>query len=142
MKNYGKFLIFISILVSFAACKKNNDSSPSSTINTNVQQGSWRISLFDNKGVDETVDFNGYIFSFASGGIVTAVGSNGQVSGTWATGTDNSTSKLILTFPAVSPFEELNEDWEVHGQSSSEIKLKHVSGGSGDISYLNFEKIK
>ncbi len=141
MKNSITFLIIISILVSFAACKKNDDPGPSTNINTNVQQGTWKVSLFDNKGVDETTDFNGYVFTFSSGGTVTAVNSNGPVSGTWATGTDNSKLKLILVFPAVSPFEELNEDWEVLGQSSSEIKLKHVSGGSGDISYLNFLKL-
>lgn len=71
---------------------------------------------------------------------MTATKSGSSVSGNWSTGSDDSQSKLYLTFTA-APFNELNDDWHIVQQTSSMIQLEDVSGGNGGTDYLTFEKI-
>lgn len=140
-----KKLINISIitalmLTSITSCKKENNSTSTSVLNSNVQQGSWRITYYNDSGNDETNHYTGYTFQFNSDGTVTATKAGSTVTGTWSSGNDDSTLKLILSFTAV-PFNELNDDWHVIQQSSTQIKLEDASGGGGGTDYLTFEKI-
>jgi hypothetical protein len=145
MKNYFKqtlLLLLISVFV-FTGCKKDDNSSSSnstSVLNNTVQQGTWKITYFNDSGNDETNHFTGYTFQFNSNGTVTATKNGSTVSGTWSSGNDDSTLKLVLNFSS-TPFDELNDDWHVTQQSSSIIKLEDVSGGNGGTDYLTFEKI-
>jgi len=145
MKKFIKqvaLLIFISS-VFFTRCKKDDNSSSTSpdVLNSNVQQGKWKITLFNDSGNDETNHFSGYEFQFNAGGIATAVNGGSTVNGTWVSGTDDSQLKLYLDFGITANFDELNDDWHVTEQSSSIIKLEDVSGGGGGTDLLTFEKI-
>ncbi|MFZ7143837.1 MAG: hypothetical protein ACO1G6_00725 [Bacteroidota bacterium] len=143
MKNIIKsaFLILM-ITLGFSACKKDDNSSNSvAAMNSTLQQGSWRITSFIDSGNNETSHYSNYSFQFGSGGTVSATNSGGTVSGTWSNGNDDSQVKLVLNFNSIDPFSELNEDWHVTQQSSTIIKLEHISGGNGGIDYLTFEKI-
>ena len=143
-----KLLKYSAILLLFAvvatSCDRNDDNSPSPsspTVNTTLPQGQWKITYFDNSGNIETSHFTGYSFQFNSNGTVTATNSGTTVSGTWSDGNDNSTAKLVLNFGAQVPFDDLNEDWHITQQSSTSIKLQHISGGNGGTDNLYFEKI-
>lgn len=134
--------VILMILLGFSACKKDDNSSNSVTaIDSTIQQGSWKVTSLIDDGNNETSHYSGYSFQFASGGTVSATNSSGTVSGTWSSGNDDSQVKLVLNFNSINPFNELNEDWHVTQQSSSIIKLEHISGGNGGIDYLTFEKI-
>lgn len=126
--------------VTLCSCQKDDDGTPSST-NTNVTQGKWKVTLYNDSGTDETFHFSGYEFSFSSSGSVSAVKSSSTISGTWRTGTDDSQNKLILDFGSTVPFEEINDDWHILEQTSSKIRLEDVSGGNGETDLLTFEKI-
>jgi hypothetical protein len=132
--------IFLMNIIS--SCKKSNDSTPvSSPINTIIAQGSWKVSLYSDKGNDETNNFVNDVFIFNSNGTVTATNGTNSATGTWSSGNDDSELKLHLNFGAALPFSELNDDWHVTQQNGALIKLEDVSGGNGGADYLNFEKI-
>ena len=123
------------------SCKKNADTTPSSTLNSTILQGQWRISFFDDSGNIETNHFTGYAFQFHSNGTVTATNGSQTVNGVWTQGNDNSQAKLLLNFGNNVPFDDLNEDWHVLVQNANQIMLQHVSGGNGGTDNLHFEKM-
>lgn len=142
MKKYlHPFIVMFVIATVLTSCKNDDNSSPSpsATLNSNLQAGSWRITLFAEDGDNQTSHYSGYNFTFSNGGVVTATNGSNTVTGVWVTGSDDSTSKLILTFTA-APFTELNEDWRVLEQSGTKIRLQHISGGNGGVDDLVFEK--
>ncbi len=138
-----EILFILLILVSFSSCKKDDNSSSSNTatvLNSTITQGGWRVTSYIDSGNNETSHYTGYAFTFQSGGVVTATKSGSTVNGTWSSGNDDSTLKLVLNFGTTDPFQELNDDWHVVQQTSTMIKLEDVSGGNGGIDYLTFEK--
>ncbi len=132
-------LLFISI-VFFSSCKKDDAPVVTTTnVSSTITNGSWRITYFAESGVDKTSNYNGNNFTFASGGVVTAVKNTTTVSGTWSIGNDDSKVKLVLVFTA-SNFTSLTQDWHVLERTDTKIRTQHVSGGSGTTDYLTFEK--
>jgi hypothetical protein len=143
MKNQKSIILITSIalIISFSSCKKSDDSVSPSGLSSTVQSGNWKVTYYNDSGNDETYHFSGYQFTFASGGSVTAIKSGSSVSGSWSTGNDDSTSKMVLDFGAQVPFDELNDDWKILENSSLKIRLEDVSGGDGSTDYLTFEKV-
>jgi hypothetical protein len=131
-------LALAAIALTFAACKKDDpiDLGQTPTI---IQAGTWRITQFNEDGSDHTSHFTGYSFTFSNGGVVTATKDTSTVTGTWSTGTDDSTPKFNLAFTATQ-FEELSDDWHIKTQADSKIELEDVSGGNGGTDLLTFEK--
>ncbi len=143
-KFHGITALLLLLIFNFQSCKKDDNSSSSGSLstaqlNSSIQQGSWRVTLFQDNGIDETNHYSGYSFTFNSGGSIVASNS-GTVNGLWSTGSDDSHIKLILNFGSIVPFSELNSDWHVIQQSATLIRLEDVSGGSGGTDYLTFER--
>jgi hypothetical protein len=137
MKHLTISIIAVIILASgFSSCKKDK-TNPSDII----QNGNWKVTLYNDSGTDETYHFADYSFTFNSNGSVSAVKSSGTVSGNWSTGTDDSQDKLILNFGATSPFDKLNDDWHIVEKISDKIRMEDVSGGGSGTDLLTFEKI-
>ncbi len=142
-----KYLLLCSVfcLVFLLSCDKNNDDSTTTTVsvttlNSTMVQSTWRITYFFDTNKDETSNFTGYNFSFTSGGALTAIKNTTTVNGTWAAGTDNSKTKLIIDFSTPANFIELSEDWEITEFSATKIKMRHISGGNGGTDFLTVEK--
>lgn len=148
MKKFFLIPVLSSILLLNLAstCSSDDDSNPSSSqliiqTQNSIVSGSWRVTLFSEDGVVQTSNYNGYNFTFNANATVEATNGTTVRTGTWTTGTDDSTPKLILTFTATTgPFEEISEDWRIVSVSASRIELRHVSGGDGSIDLLTFEK--
>ena len=139
MKNIINISI-LALLMIVASCKKDDNSSSTSSINSTIQQGKWKVTSFIDSGNDETNHYSNYEFQFNSDGTVTAIKTGSIVNGTWSNGNDDSQQKLYLTFSTI-PFDELNDDWHITSQSASQIKLEDVSGGNGGTDHLTFEKL-
>ena len=140
MKLTRLFWVLVVGLLAFS-CDDDDDSpsiSPSEVSETMIS-GNWRVSYYQDRDDDETSDFAGYSFTFTNGGVAVASKNATDVVGAWSTSESSNKVKVVLTFPG-SPLDELSEDWEVIQRSSTEIKLRHVSGGDGHIDYLNFSK--
>lgn len=137
-------IFFVTAIISLAllSCEKDSNAKDDtgSTTSSIVSLGSWKITLFNDSGNDETSDFSGYAFTFNSNGSVTSVKNTNTVTGTWSTGIDDSQNKLILNFGTTIPFDDLNEDWDILERTLVKIRLQHISGGNGGTDLLTFEK--
>ncbi len=140
MKIAGLFWVLLVGCLAFSC--DDDDDPPSispSEVSETLASGSWRVSYYKDRDDDETGDFAGYSFTFTTGGVAVATKNATDVVGAWATTDASNKVKVVLSFSG-SPLDELSEDWEVITRSSTEIKLRHVSGGDGHIDYLTFSK--
>jgi hypothetical protein len=139
-----KSIILTATLLALAmnSCNKSDDPAGpgDSTAPTILQLGTWKVALFNDSGNDETSNFLGYNFTFASNGTVNAVKNTSSINGVWDTKVDNNQNKFILDFGTTNPFNELNEDWAILELTPVKIRLQHVSGGNGGTDLLTFEK--
>ena len=144
MKKLEKISIIIWALLVFCLPSCSNDDDLMNAVNISsanaIQQGAWKVTLYNDSGKDETYHFTGYTFSFNTDGTAVATKNSVVVKGTWSTGNDDSQSKLYLNFGASNPFDELNDDWHVIEQTATKIRLEDVSGGNGGTDLLTFEK--
>jgi hypothetical protein len=119
---------------------------PTPVINT-VTSGTWRITLYEDNGVNETNNYSNYIFTFNSNGVLTAANSP-SYNGTWSVTVSNSNVgsqdgldfNIAFVAPAPSAFTDLTNDWGIISYTSTKIQLFDVSGGNGGTAYLTFEK--
>lgn len=152
-----KKLLYISVLglcmILNVSCTDNNDTqSPSNNslliaaIKATVSTGTWRVTLFDDSGTDETAHFNGYSFTFGAGSVLTATDGVNTNTGVWSVtdsdSMDDSPEDVHFNIEFTTPvdFMDLTDDWEVISRTDTKIQLKDVSGGGGGTDYLTFEK--
>lgn len=145
-----QILLFAMILIGVFSCTSdsvsNNSVDPTPVINT-VKSGTWRITFYEDSGVNETTNFTGYNFTFGSNSVLTAANGTNTYLGTWSVTSDNSgddspSNDLDFNIAFASPpnFEELTEDWNILEKTDTKIKLVHISGGNGGTDYITFEK--
>lgn len=130
-------LVFVGV-----ACNKIKPKKVEKT----MTEGTWKVTLFSEDGVDETYYFNGYTFTFSDGGSVTAVNGNSSIGGTWSvskSGSDDDSKEahFNLSFPNTNNFDELSDDWHIVSLSDNRLELEDVSGGDGSIDKLTFEQL-
>ena len=143
MKTTKSIILAATILaLVLNSCDKSNDPAApvDSAASTLLQLGTWKVTMFNDSGNDETSNFLGFNLTFVSDGTVTAVKNTTTVNGIWNTGVDNNQNKFILNFGTTNPFDELNEDWGILELTPDKIRLQHVSGGNGGTDLLTFEK--
>jgi hypothetical protein len=153
MKNIKKsgivlFCIMLNVFISCSSDSSNSSSTVDSAPVINIiKNGTWRITFYEDSGVNETANFSGYNFTFGSNSILTAANGVNTYTGTWSvtidnSGDDSSSSDLDFNIAFASPanFSELTEDWNILEKTNTKIKLVHVSGGNGGTDYITFEK--
>jgi hypothetical protein len=141
MKNTFSFWSIFSVLfLVLISCTKSENSIVIDTSST-IQQGQWKVTLYNDSGTDETHHFTGFAFTFNANGSVTAVKNTTTVNGTWATRRDSGQNKFDLNFGNTVPFDELNDDWKILENTSNRIRLEDMSGGGSGTDLLTFEKI-
>lgn len=144
-------LALIFMLNVASMCSKDDDSSSSSDptpIINIVTSGTWRITFFEDSGVNETYHFTGYNFTFGSANVLTATNGSNTYTGSWSVTNGNSSDDspsndldFNIFFSSPANFaDELTDDWDIISRSDTKIMLKDVSGGNGGTDYLTFEK--
>lgn len=132
------FFLLVIALITLPSCSDTNESPSTKAI---VQSGKWKITSFSDNGTDATSQFNGYEFVFSANGTVTASKSGSSVTGTWATGADESTNKISISFGLLK-FPDLNHDWTFITKSYTVFSLEYLSSSNGgSTDRLVFEKI-
>ncbi len=139
MKKVLTILLFASLVV---ACKKITPNNVEKT----MTEGTWKVTLFSEDGVNETFHFSGYSFVFNENSQVTAENGSITMNGTWSVSNDSSDDDsssdidFNLSFDALNNFDELTDDWDIISRTDSKIELEDTSG-DGSIDKLTFEKI-
>jgi hypothetical protein len=148
-------LIFTAFLLTACEEDDDDDDTPRTSnqsavikaeVTANLQNGNWRVFKMIDSGQNETQDFNGYIFTFQSNGVVSAVKNNTTYNGNWnitdSDSNDDSQDDLDfnLNFSQPPSFSDLNDDWDFISQSASKIELIDISGGNGGVDSLTFVK--
>lgn len=145
-------IVGLFIIISVTSCKKDDENpadDSQDTVQTIVQNGSWRITKFIDSETNETNHFSGYIFTFNTSGVVNANNGTNNYDGTWSiTDSDSSDDDhqddldldFNINFNLTNDFEDLNDDWNFISHSTTKIELIDVSGGNGGTDYLTFEK--
>ena len=139
---------FLFFLNTASMCSSDDSSSlnnQSDVINT-ATSGTWKIILYNDSDVIKTSDFAGYNFTFNSNGVLSAVGVDLTIDGTWSVTDTNSSDDSIddldfnIFFTSPVNFAELSDDWDIVSKTATKIELIHISGGNGGTDYLTFEK--
>lgn len=153
IKIISTFILLI-ILNVVSSCSDDDDNSmivtpsmdPTPVINT-VNNGTWRVTYYNDSGNDETANFTGYNFTFGASNILTAVNGSTTATGTWSVTSDNSLDDSLsndldfnIAFSTPANFADLTDDWNIISYTTTEVKLIHVSGGGGGTDYITFQK--
>ena len=138
-------LLFCFLITSCNSDDDNNDVNDTlqSTVENNIQSGTWRITEFIDSGIDETNDFSGYNFTFNGAGKLSASNGTNSFEGTWnisSDGADLNDLELNIVFNLMNDFDDLTDDWDFISQTSNKIELIDISGGGEPDDLLTFEK--
>jgi len=145
MKTFKHIELMVAVMImslGLLFCEKKNLGAEADDPASILGEGKWKVSYFDEDGRNETYYFSGYRFVFNSNGSVEATSDEGpELKGSWLEKTESDPGKLILNFGGASPFDELNDDWEVLQVSPTKLVMEDVSGGSGGTDHLILEKL-
>lgn len=146
------FLASIFMLNVASMCSNDDNPTPNSTVDPSlviqtVSTGTWKITLYQDSGINERANFSGYNFTFAAAGVLSANNGTNNYIGTWSVTSDNSLDDspsndldFNIGFATPSNFQELTEDWNILERTDTKVRLVHVSGGNGGTDYITFEK--
>lgn len=133
MKNANKIALFAltTALLSISCDKEDVNIPDLQDTRSTVQVGSWRITVFEDDGMDETADFADYTFTFAEGGALTATDGTTTQTGVWSVENDRDEDDqeddldFIISFPVGedSIFDDLTDDWDVISVTDNRIAL-------------------
>jgi len=161
---YGT-LIALSFSLMSAMCSSDDDgisddnSQQIAEVENIAAAGLWRITNFEDSGQDETNNFTGYEFTFASNGELTATNGTTTYTGTWSISADDDNSNdsssndddgtdddsalefnIDFSVPNTNDFDDLDDDWDILSYTDTVINLIDISGGNGGTDVLTFER--
>lgn len=132
-------LFFAAAAVAGMALTSCSSSISSTDVSNTVTSGTWRITYFWDSDHEETSNYNGFNFTFATGTVTITDGST-TVNGAWNTSTSDDHTHFTLVLPTTGIWDDLNDDWHVIERTDTKIRLEDVSGGGSGTDYLTFEK--
>ncbi len=153
MKRFFNLLLVSFVFVSCSTDENNEDNEimmvDVEEVKAMVTNGEWEITYYEDSDVEETSDYDGYVFTFNTDGTLAVTNGSTSLSGAWSitesenSDDDDSKSDVDFNIFFASPdiFEELADDWDILKYANSKIELWDVSGGDGSTDYLTFEKI-
>ena len=143
--------MFLFIVITVTSCSDEDDKTISSSVDPTpviniVSTGTWKITFYEDSGVNETSNFTGYNFSFGAGNLLSTTNVTNTYSGTWSVTDTNSNDDSLndldfnIAFSSPADFFDLTDDWDIVSRTDTKIVLIDISGGSGGTDYLTFEK--
>ncbi len=133
--------LVVAFLVLNTACTKDSSTGIVNNVTPIVTTGDWQVSLFSERGTNETSDFSGYSFTFQPDGKLIVVKASAIVKqGTWSE--DNSSGKLIIDLGIKDntnkPLGKLTDDWILTAKSDTKISLTDDNAARNEL--LEFSK--
>ena len=129
----GAILLFTSLF--FVRCSP--DVPYVSTTKEVITQGTWAVDYYY-YGADKTAQYQNYVFSFLTSGVMKVTNGGDVYEGTWSTIKDpNRTDLLNISLDNQQPvLAELNASWNI-----TTINLTHVAMKNGSNTQLVFRKL-
>lgn len=154
---FYSFLLMLSFSLMSSTCSSdddggspNNNSQQIAEVQTIATSGDWTITSYIDSGNNETNDFNGYTFTFAANGDITATNGTTTYNGSWSVTNSNSNDdssndsdidfNISFPVPDTDNFDDLNDDWDIVTYNNTTISLIDISGGNGGTDTLVFQK--
>jgi hypothetical protein len=125
--------VFLMMSLIFISCESSDDEMETTEVSvTDIQaaviSGPWIVTLYEEDGLDETMDFASFSFTFNEGGVLRADSGNNSISGAWSITSDDDDSKqdidFNIFFSSPENFSELSEDWDIVSFSNTRIELE------------------
>ena len=149
----NSMIVLMSVLFVMESCSKSNTSiSQPSTDNPSitVQSGSWMINNLSQSTEDKTSQFAGYVFTFASGGVMKAQINGAVTTGAWSYtpsavtyyGSTPSKASFTINLGNSTPLSRLSKIWNVDSTNTNSTNLSLISPEVAENLKLNFTKIK
>ena len=121
-----------AVLVLFLSCKKFIEKQEEKAIESDVTNGYWYVSGYEQNDSNITASFSGYLFKFDDNNTVTAIYNSDSVQGDWAV--DISALTITADFAgATVPLVNLNETWLITDSYSDSVSatstdtIRHTS---------------
>ena len=135
------FSATILMMLVISCSNKSNDITPSNS-SGNLQQNTWKVSHYEEKGNDETSKFNGYQISFEKNGILKLSNTTESFTGSWSIGnssddSSSSSQKLVISVSGNYVADHLQNDWVIIEQSDIQITLQDDSSNHTEILKLS-----
>ena len=144
LRHFTLALILASALLTMTSCGKD-DEKLTVQITNNITKGTWRITNFDDDLTDKTDLFNGFNFTFAPNGTLTATNGTQTFTGAWDIADGDENDDILddldfnISFAQTNQFGDLNDDWDIFAQSSTKLELTEAGGITG-TDLLTFTK--
>lgn len=119
-------------------CNTNSGSGGNQNFVSILTNGTWHVSYYFDDS-DETLNYNGYNFTFNSNETVTVVKEKNTIAGNWSTFVNNSQDIFLLKFED-SKLDDLEDDWKITEFTTTNVRLKNKSSNDGATDYLYFTK--
>lgn len=151
MKRFKVVLILITITLVLACDSDKDDialsSAEAAQLNHIVQQGEWKISEYNNNGIDDTANYTDYIFAFEEERNLVAHSTSDVVNGTWRISNDAGSEfdsfndvDFNIFFGSSGKLGELTNNYDVISATNDQIRLSLENSGSGNSIFLTFSK--
>jgi hypothetical protein len=109
-----------TVLVLFLSCKKFIQKQEEKAVVSDVTNGLWYVSGYEQNDSNITASFSGYLFKFDANNTVTAIYNNDSVQGDWAV--NISARTIMADFSGASaPLVNLNETWLITDSYSDSV---------------------
>ena len=136
-------LILMSLSVALISCSKSDDNNPSpsdtsSSVKENVP-GQWKVSYYYDNDKEETSNYLGYTFTFASDGTLTAINAAQTYQGSWSNTVDDNLPRLVISLSGNDDLIELSDDWVIKSISNTLISLE--DDNTTKTEQLKFSKV-
>lgn len=130
MKPAIKILASFIVLLIIASCSNSsgNDITPAGA-SQNLNEGTWAVSYFEERGKNETSKFSGYQLTFDSGGVFILKNSANTFTGSWSVNNNsddssNSSTRLIIYVSGNDAADLLQDDWVIVSQTNNAVELQ------------------
>lgn len=122
-----------------ASCKKFVQNQEQKAVISDVTNGLWYVTGYEQNDSNITAAFSGYLFKFDANNTVTGIINNDSVQGEWLVNINART--ITSDFPGAGyPLNQLNETWYVDDSYTDSVSAQCTDSVNHTSNYLQLKK--
>lgn len=132
------YIILLSGIL-LVSCKKYIQNQEQKAVISDVTNGLWYVTGYEQNDSNITAAFSGYLFKFDANNTVTGIINNDSVQGEWLVNVNART--ITSDFPGVGyPLNQLNETWYVDDSYTDSVSAQCTDSVNHTSNYLQLKK--